>query len=225
MKTILITGANRGIGKEIAQEMLQLGWRVIATARNAEKLNAAFHSNPNLICKTLDVSNESSITNLADELKKDKLTIDVLVNNAGIGVGNKAATAADMKEVREIFDVNFFGAWQVTLALLPFLKHADDAAIINMSSGMGAWDDLQGGYAGYRLSKTALNALTVLLANELRGQAIKVHSMCPGWVKTDMGGPNAPRTVEKGAETAVYLATQKGLPTGRFWRDKRPVSW
>ena len=224
--TILITGANRGIGRQIALEMLERGWHVIATARDLHKLEIAFAmSNENLTLMSLDVTNSSSINSVYQQLSDKNVSIDVLVNNAGIGIGNAGAIDGAIDEAKSIFEVNFFGAWQTTSLLLPLIKKNARSSIINISSGMGALADLTGGYAGYRLSKTALNALSILLSNELKKDKILVHSVCPGWCKTDMGGESAPRTAERGAETIVYLATQEALPTGRFWRDKKPISW
>lgn len=225
-KSILITGANKGIGHQIALEMIDKGWNVIATARDFAKLKLAFPKQlPNLILMVLDVVDKPSIINVFTALKNDNITLDVLVNNAGMGIGNAGATEGAIEEAKSIFEVNFFGAWQTTSILLPLIKKNAGASIINISSGMGALADLTSGYAGYRLSKTALNALSILLSNELKKDKILVHAMCPGWCQTDMGGENAPRTELQGAETAVYLATQVALPTGRFWRDKKPISW
>ena len=121
-------------------------------------------------------------------------------------------------------DANFFGPWELIKTLKPLLSKSDDPRIINMSSGMGALNELKrGGYAGYRTSKTALNALTIQLASEL--DDIKINAMCPGWVKTEMGGSEAEREVEKGAETAVWLATNDVIPSGKFLRDKEVIEW
>lgn len=225
-KTILITGANRGIGNEIAKQMCNLGWHVIATAQDLTQLKQSLTAQAdNLTLLAMDVTNKSSIDKVYTTLKEKEIQLDVLINNAAIGIGNSTATSGNIEEAKSIFEVNFFGAWQVTSTLLPLLKKNAGASIINISSGMGALADLTSGYAGYRLSKTALNSLSILLSNELKVDKIIVHAMCPGWCKTAMGGENAPRTVEQGAETAVYLATQPALPTGRFWRDKKPISW
>jgi NAD(P)-dependent dehydrogenase (short-subunit alcohol dehydrogenase family) len=144
--------------------------------------------------------------------------LDILINNAAIGTGTTGAVNADLNEVRQIMETNFYGPWRLSLALLPMLKKSREGRIINLSSGMCALEDLNGGYAGYRLSKAGLNALTILMANELRGTNLKVNAMCPGWVRTDMGGSGAPRPLEKGAETAVWLATiPDGGPSGLVW--------
>jgi NAD(P)-dependent dehydrogenase (short-subunit alcohol dehydrogenase family) len=225
-RSILITGANKGIGHQIALEMIGKGWQVIATARDFVKLELAF-LNPaeNLTLLALDVEDNSTIDKVFTYLKNKEIYLDVLVNNAGMGIGNAGAIAGAIEEAKSIFNVNLFGAWQTTSILLPLIKKNEGASIINISSGMGALADLTGGYAGYRISKAALNALSILLSNELKKDKILVHAMCPGWCQTDMGGESAPRTALQGAETAVYLATQAALPTGRFWRDKKPTSW
>jgi len=121
-------------------------------------------------------------------------------------------------------EVNVYGALRVTQALLTLMPR-DGARIINVSSGMGQLSEMNGGWPAYRISKAALNALTRIFAEELKDTGIRVNSVCPGWVKTDMGGPNAERTPEKGAETIVWLATEPSVPTGDFFRDKKPIAW
>ena len=133
--------------------------------------------------------------------------------------------SVNIEEVKRIMETNFYGPMRMNKTFLPLLKKSDEARIINISSGMGALNSLTGGYAGYRLSKTGLNAQTILLSHELKQTGIKVFSVCPGWVKTDMGGKSAPRPVEKGAETAVWLATEKNPASGKFFRDKKIISW
>ena len=129
-----------------------------------------------------------------------------------------------MEEVQEVLETNVYGAWKLTQAMLPLLKKSKDGRVVNMSSQMGALDSLQGGYAPYRMSKTFLNGLTILLANELKGQ-VTVNAMCPGWVRTAMGGPGAHRSVEEGADTAIWLATADKIPNGKFIRDRKVMPW
>lgn len=137
-------------------------------------------------------------------------------------MGKKLLTECKVEDLLPVFEVNYYGVVRLTGAVLHLLKKSQ-GKIINISSGMGALDDLTGGYAPYRLSKAHLNAYTLLLANELRGSGVKVNAVCPGWVKTDMGGPGAPRTVEKGAETPVWLALDDNEITGKFVRDKKII--
>lgn len=140
-------------------------------------------------------------------------------------MGNASMCSFDLSEINDAMNTNFMGPIRMSKFLLPLLKKSDDARIINLSSGMGELSSLRsGGYGAYRLSKTSLNAFTILLASELES-AVKVFAMCPGWVQTDMGGKGAPRTVAQGAETAVWLATDSKPVTGKFYRDKKVIDW
>ena len=225
-KIVLITGTNRGIGKEIARQMNVLGWQVIATARDHAKAQQAAEEIGNgVIGFPLDVTNEDSVNVAANFVHKKFTKLDVLINNAGI-IGNRSMVDFDLEQIKAVMDTNFIGPIRTSKYFLSLLKKSEDARIINISSGMGELVSLkEGGYAAYRLSKTALNAFTILLAAELDSTSVKVVSMCPGWVKTDMGGAGATRPVEKGAETAVWLATSNDLKTGKSYRDKKVISW
>lgn len=225
-KTILVTGGNRGIGKEICRQLSNLGHQVILGTRDLKKtqqLNESFGKN--VISIKLDVTNKNDIEQAVSAVESKYGLLDVLINNAGMGIGNDGAIGANLEKVKEIMETNFFGAWQVSQKMIPLLSKSKDARIINMSSGMGELSSLKNGsYAGYRLSKTALNGLTLMFSGELYGK-IKVNAMCPGWVKTDMGGAGASRSVEDGADTAVWLATENNIPTGKFFRDRKEISW
>jgi NAD(P)-dependent dehydrogenase (short-subunit alcohol dehydrogenase family) len=123
-------------------------------------------------------------------------------------------------------ETNLWGAWRLTQATLPLLRRSEHPRIVNVSSGDGQLDDMNGGRAAYRVSKTALNAFTRTLAYDERGTGLLVNTMCPGWVRNDMGGESAPRAVEEGADTAVWLATlPDDGPTGGFFRDRKPIPW
>jgi NAD(P)-dependent dehydrogenase (short-subunit alcohol dehydrogenase family) len=172
----------------------------------------------------LDVTEEADIVRAVKYITDHHGQLDVLINNAGIISTGTGATSSEAREVKRVMETNFYGAWRVAQLMLPLLEKSREARIINMSSGMGALDDLDGGYAAYRMSKSALNALTILLANELRGK-ISVNAMCPGWVRTEMGGADASRSIEQGADTAVWLATAEKIPTGKFFRDRKVISW
>ena len=165
------------------------------------------------------------ISSVAKYIKTKYNHLDVLINNAGIGIGNKGTLEADFDEIKQMMATNFYGAWRLSIALMPLLKASNKGRIINMSSGMGGMADLTGGYAGYRLSKSSMNALTILMANELKGSGISVNAMCPGWVRTDMGGAGASKSVEQGADTAVWLATNPEITTGKFFRDREIIPW
>lgn len=226
----VVTGANRGIGYEISRQLGQLGVTVVMTARDKEKgeeaykqlklegLDVHFHS--------LDVTNESSIQKLAFFLKEQFGSIDSLINNAGISIdGNKNVLEANVDTFRKTMETNVYGPLRLSQALVPLLQESGDGRIVNVSSGMGAIEELGGWSPSYSLSKTALNALTIQLADELQGVGVLVNSMCPGWVRTDMGGTSAPRSVAEGADTAVWLATGEVGRTGKFFRDRQEIAW
>ena len=220
MKSVLITGGNRGIGLEIARQLGALGWKVYMGSRNlASGQESAKKLEGDIIPVELDVTNTDSIRSCFNTIPE----LDVLINNAGL-FGEKSLRDPDMEEIRQILDTNLIGAIEVSKYFMIRLKKSSDARIINVSSGMGSWSDLHSSYAAYRLSKVSLNAFTVMLASELEGKA-KVNAMCPGWVRTDMGGSNAPRSVQDGADTAVWLATEESIPNGKFVRDRKIISW
>jgi NAD(P)-dependent dehydrogenase (short-subunit alcohol dehydrogenase family) len=221
----LVTGANRGIGKEIARQLDELGWQVIVTARTTAKAQEAARGLNSATAIVLDVADEASVSAAAKSIQSQFDSLDALINNAGV-IGNSSALDFNLAQITSVMNTNFMGAIRTTKYMMPLLKNSKDARVINLSSGMGEWSSLrQGGYAAYRLSKTALNAFTVLLASEMRNTVVKVVSMCPGWVKTEMGGSGASRSVEKGAETAVWLATSSEIESGKFYRDKKVIPW
>ena len=171
------------------------------------------------------MADPESVDRLGDRVSNQPGRLDVLVNNAGV-MGEVTATAAtaSLDDAHRTMETNLFGAWRLTQALIPLLRESPRARIVNVSSGAGQLSDMNGGYPGYRLSKAALNALTRVLSNEEPG--ILVNSMCPGWVRTDMGGAGAPRSVEEGSDTAVWLATlPDDAPTGGFFRNREPIPW
>ena len=266
MKTILVTGGNRGIGLEICHQLDVLGHQVILCSRDYERgLLAASQLSSNLIVKQLDVTDEQSIQSLFKYVGDEIGKLDVLINNAGIngsekresklskvkdkiqkdyrglwkmakavkpvlekaGITGKREGASDvpMDKARLVMETNFYGPWRMIQVFQPLLAKSDDARIINISSGMGELASLTGEWPAYSLSKSSLNALTIMFANELKKKGIRVNAMCPGWVKTDMGGPDAPRSVSQGADTAVWLATGENIPTGKFFRDRKEINW
>jgi NAD(P)-dependent dehydrogenase (short-subunit alcohol dehydrogenase family) len=175
----------------------------------------------------LDVDDEESVRALAVYLRDELHGVDILVNNAGVFLDQRrGGLDVPMAIVRETLETNLLGAWRLSQALIPQMRQHGYGRIVNVSSGLGAMSEMAGGYSAYRVSKGALNALTRIFADELRGTNILVNAMCPGWVKTEMGGPNATVPVEKGADTAVWLATlPDGGPTGGFFRDRRLIPW
>ena len=226
-KTIVVTGANRGIGKEICRQLAEMGHQIVACSRSKESGEiTAKESGYPMDVQSLDVNSEESISRLREHLNKRYEEVDVLINNAAIISEDLSISESKPENYKAVFETNFFGPWAMTRALVGLLKKSEEGRIINVSSEMGAHSALKkGGYAGYRLSKAALNAFTVQLASELAEDGIKVNTMHPGWVKTDMGGSNAEREVSKGAETAVWLAIDPEIPNGEFLCDKKEIDW
>ena len=225
-KIILVSGANRGIGNEVCNQLSKLGHKVILASRDIEKGRAAikqFAVPVDLI--ELDLNESQTLIQAQSDLKKRYGRLDVLVNNAAVVSSSKGFDMVSIKEIRKILEVNLFGTIELTQHLLPLLRKSSQGRIINVSSGMGALNEAGGGYAAYRLSKASLNAFSAFLSRDLWGLNINVNSVCPGWVQTDMGGTGASRSVEKGAETIVWLATAESIPDGKFIRDKKVISW
>ncbi|HTN43569.1 MAG TPA: SDR family oxidoreductase [Nitrospiria bacterium] len=225
----LLTGANRGIGYEVARQLAERNWTVILTARDEAKGRKAVEdlARPGFDVRFhwLDVSDPESIRRLARDLAADPGRLDVLVNNAGIlEDDDRGSDRVPIGTLRATMETNFFGPFELSQALLPLLRKSDDARIINVSSGLGQLSDGGGGYPAYSISKAALNMMTVQFAEDLGGR-VRVNSVCPGWVRTGMGGPGAPRSVERGAESIVWLATDPKIPNGKFIRDRKEIGW
>lgn len=229
MKCILITGANKGIGFEIARQLSKLGHRVIISGRDNTRLDEAkqkfIEENLTVEHLIMDVGDSHSISAAAEVLRKKNIQLDVLINNAAILLKTDQHILQDDGEtLQQTLNVNSIGPLRVCKAFLPLI--ADRGRIINISSGGGSTTDPVGGWSpAYCVSKTLLNSITRQLAYELSSQQISVNAMCPGWVKTDMGGRSAPRTVQQGADTAAWLATAEKIPTGKFFRDRKEIPW
>jgi NAD(P)-dependent dehydrogenase (short-subunit alcohol dehydrogenase family) len=228
-RVALVSGGNRGIGREVARRLAAEGHTVVIGARDlargeqvAEELGAG------VMAHQLDVTEEESVARCVAAIDDQFGRLDILANNAGIEGGGWSTDAADvdLDEVRDVLETNLFGAWRLTQAVLPLMRRNGYGRIVNLSSGMGQLDDMGGHAPGYRISKVGLNALTRMLNAELEGENILVNSCCPGWVRTDMGGPGATRSVDEGADTPVWLATlpDEG-PRGGFFRDREPIPW
>ena len=234
----LITGANKGIGLEIARQLGTQGITVLIGARDekrgsvaAEKLQA---ENIDAHAVQLDVTNQQSIDAAAKHIESEFGKLDILVNNAGIAIDNAPPSQLDMEILRRTYETNFFGVFAVTKAMLPLLHKSQAGRIVNISSGLGSltqnsdpnYEYAQIKYLAYNSSKTALNALTVQFAYELKDTPIKVNSADPGYVATDLNNNTGPRTVQQGASTPVRLATLPADgPTGSYFDDNGVVPW
>jgi NAD(P)-dependent dehydrogenase (short-subunit alcohol dehydrogenase family) len=224
----LVSGGNRGIGREVARQLAGKGLAVVLGSRDLGKGEAvAKDIGDGVVATQLDVTDEESIRSAISFVEREFGRLDVLVNNAGIADGwGGTAAEADFDHVKEVLETNLFGSWRLAKAALPLMRRNGYGRIVNVSSGMGQLSDMGGRSPGYRVSKTGLNALTRMLTAELQGENILVNSVCPGWVRTDMGGKNARRSVEQGADTPVWLATlPDDGPTGGFFRDREPIPW
>ncbi len=236
-RVAVVTGGNRGLGFETCRQLAKAGLNVVLTCRDRlkgeeaiaqlleERLSVAFHQ--------LDVSSHESVRQLAIDVRKDYGRLDVLVNNAGVALDKRSDGTSTMsimetpvERVKQTMDTNLYGALMLCQELIPIMKEHKYGRIVNVSSGLGQLTEMGNGYGGYRMSKVALNALTRMVAEEFKANNILVNSVCPGWVKTDMGGPNAPRSVEEGVDTIVWLAQlPDNGPTGSFYRDRKKISW
>jgi NAD(P)-dependent dehydrogenase (short-subunit alcohol dehydrogenase family) len=230
MKTALVTGANKGIGCEVARRLVGRGFHVFIGARNAKAGRVAAEDLANGVGKTtflqIDVSEDPSVRSAAREFARQSDHLDVLVNNAGIIVDGDDGILKITDEIfRKTIETNTLGALRVARAFETLLSKSKTPRIINVSSGGGQLSGGADGWApAYCISKTALNGVTSQLAAALPKFAI--NSVCPGWVRTDMGGQNATRSVEQGADTIVWLATDAPQKlTGKFLRDRKEIPW
>ena len=240
MKTVLITGANKGIGFETAKQLAQLGYFVYIGSRDkqngleaVEKLKALGLTNVD--CIEIDVANLTSVKQARTELEAKIDALDILINNAGIsGKQPQAFSTGDMENLRTLFDTNFFGTVQTTQQFIPLLEKASHPVIVNVSSEVGSltmhssaarsanWDL----FSAYGSSKTALNAFTIMLANELKNTAFRVNSVTPGYTATDLNQHQGVKTAEEGAKPIVRVATQSDkVTTGKFYQASGEAAW
>lgn len=233
-KVALVTGANRGIGLEISHALAAKGCTVVMGCRDKKKGDeqAALIKTKggDVDVVALDTGNVESIRNAVKTVLVKHKRIDILVNNAGVFLDPHEAPAALQANVNTLintFQVNTVGPFALMQLVVPHMIERGSGRVVNLSSGMGQLTNMNGGYPGYRVSKTALNALTCIFADEAKKSPnVLINSMCPGWVKTDMGGPNANRSLEQGADTAVWLATDEQMrESGRFFRDRNIIAW
>ncbi len=238
-KVALITGANKGIGFEIARKLGKQGITVLIGARDLDRgvpaANTLKKEGIDAHPVQLDVTDAKTIAAARQFVEQRFGKLDILVNNAGVLLDSgTTASTIPLEMFRQVFDTNVFGVLAVTQAFLPLIRKSPAGRIVNMSSSLGSltlnsdakWPVYNMKPPAYNTSKAALNMLTVHLSYELRGTPIKVNSACPGWVKTDMGGANAPGTAEEGADTPFWLATLPAEgPTGGFFNSRLPVPW
>jgi NAD(P)-dependent dehydrogenase (short-subunit alcohol dehydrogenase family) len=223
----IVTGGNRGIGLEVCRQLAALGHRVVLGSRRLDAgEQAAAGIDGDVVARQLDVSDPDSVGAAAEWVGEAFGRADVVVNNAAILYDtDNRGVSVDLDLVHEGFETNLFGAWRMVQALLPLLRRSDHGRIVNVSSEGGSLASMSGGAPTYSISKAALNALTRVLAAELRADGVLVNSICPGWVATDMGGPGG-RPVAEGAASVVWAVTlPDDGPTGGFFRDGRPVPW
>ncbi len=237
-KIALITGANKGIGKEIARGLGQKGFIVLVGSRDEKKGEAVVSEfkkeDIQAFAVPLEVTNESSILSVSKWVESKFGKLDVLVNNAGIITDQTKPSEADLTLVKKAYDTNVFAPMRLIQVFLPLLKKSEAGRIVNVSSGLGSlthasepnspYDAVN--VLGYCTSKTALNAVTVHFAKELRGTSIKINSACPGYCATDLNGHSGPRTPQQGAVAPIRLATLSvDGPSGGFFNEDGPIEW
>jgi NAD(P)-dependent dehydrogenase (short-subunit alcohol dehydrogenase family) len=232
-RVALVTGANRGIGREVARQLAGQGYEVLVGARDGAKAQAtaaelATETGASVKGLTLDVSDPASIAAAVESVTADPGRLDVLVNNAGIGSDfGVSGVDPDFDAIQRALDTNFFGSYRVTIGLLELLRASAHPRIVNVSSGMGGITEMGGWSPGYRVSKASLNAMTRILSTELKDVGFLVNSACPGFVASDMGAPmGATKSLQDGAAGITWLATlPDDGPTGGFFRDGEAVAF
>ncbi len=229
-RVAIVSGANRGIGREVAAQLAARGLAVVVGSRSFEagdRVAASLRDGGHdARAIELDVSDDESVTRAIVGVEQEFGRLDVIVNNAAIHYdSHQRVDRVDLAVVREAIETNTLGAWRLTLAALPMLRRSGSGRVVNVSSGAGALDAMGGSTPAYSISKLALNGLTMMLADTLRADRILVNAVCPGWVATDMGGAGG-RPVEDGAAGIVWAATlPDGGPTGEFFRDRVQIDW
>jgi len=234
-RVALVTGANRGLGLEVCRQLARLRYRVVLTARTLARArdaaltvtrDAARELTPAVDALAIDVTDPGTVSEAAAQIVERYGRLDVLVNNAGVHYDtSQSAQSADWAIVREAFDVNVFGAWRMAQAFAPMMRAARWGRIVNVSSEAGSLASMGAGTPAYATSKAALNALTRVLAAELRGSEILVNAVCPGWTETDMGGAGG-RPLREGAASIVWaVELPDDGPSGGFFRDGKPLRW
>ncbi len=236
MRTAIVTGANRGVGREVARQLALLGYRVILTSRDElkgkqtitelkQEIGAKIPGN--FVYHQLDVTSYESIRRLYAFVVSEYTAADVLVNNAAVLLdqyGRLLQTPLDVYHMT--METNLYGPMMLCQMFIPIMLERNYGRVVNVSSGAGQVQNMINDMTAYRLSKLALNGLTLMLANSVEGTNVLVNAGCPGWVRTEMGSPNAPRSAEEGAKGIVWLATlPDGGPRGSFFRDRQLIAW
>lgn len=236
MRTAIVTGANRGVGRGVVKKLAALGYRTILTSRNERKgqqtqaeikteLGAGLAGE--LVYRQLDVTVPESIQRLHDFVVTEYGAADVLVNNAAVLLdqcGRLLQTPLDT--FRATLETNLYGPLLLCQTFLPLMLERNYGRVVNVSSGAGQIGEMLNDMTAYRLSKIALNGLTLMLADSVKGTNVLVNAGCPGWVRTEMGSPEAPRSIDEGAESIVWLATLPDSgPHGGFFRDGQQIPW
>lgn len=225
-QNIFITGGNRGIGLGLLKGLSSSN-NVIFSVRDKAKGEKTLEELKNLDADyvVMDVDDTNSIEVAAGELKNKMSTLDILFNNAGILLKEYNVDAVDTPEtsILKTFNTNTLGVLRVSRSVIPLMKNG--GRIINVSSGMGQLEDMESGSIAYRLSKTALNALSKVMSNELSSKNIKVNAICPGWVQTDMGGSSANLTVKESTDRIIKFALKDNFPNGKFLQHGEVIPW
>ena len=227
----MVTGGNRGIGLEICRQLAGLGNKIILTARSSPAGEAATAElrakGLDILFHQLDVTDGDSVGRLVRTIDQDIDRLDILVNNAGIYIDRGISPLdLDLDLVRQTMETNVYGPLRLSQMVIPLMRRNRYGRIVNISSQMASLNDMGGRALAYRISKTALNAVTRILADEVHTDNILVNAVDPGWVRSDMGGPAASRSLAEGADTATWLATlPDDGPTGGYFRDRRARPW
>ncbi len=228
-KVALVTGSNRGIGFAVVKGLAEQGITVVLTSRNEKDGRAALDQldDSNVYYHPLDVTSTESVQKLVEYVTKTFGRLDILINNAGINYDTwQNVSDADLENVQETLNTNVLGPWRMSQAFLSLMQRNHFGRIVNVSSSSGELAALSGETPGYSISKVALNALTISLARHLQNKNILVNAVCPGWVRTDMGGAGAPKSPEEGAATIIWAALlPDNGPTAKFFRDKSEIAW